>query len=59
MHDSLGDAFVVEVKDLLAKVKVFEQGWSARSDAKRVLVIRDGNTLLGGQDRHVLSGCLM
>jgi hypothetical protein len=50
---------MVEVKDLFAKVKVFEKGWPARPDAKRVLVIRDGNTLLGGQDRHVFSGCLV
>ena len=50
---------MIEVENLLAKMKIFEQRGSARSDAKRVLVIRDGHALLGRQYGHIVPGSLV
>jgi hypothetical protein len=50
---------MIEVEDLLAKMKVFEQCRSASPDAKGVLIIRDGDALLGGQDGHIFARSLM
>ena len=50
---------MVEVEDLLAKMKIFEQCWSTRPDAKRVLIIRDGDALLGRQYRNIFACCLV
>ena len=50
MHDSLGDAFVVEVGNLLAKNEVFEESRAAQPCLQRVLIIRDRNALIGGED---------
>ena len=47
VHDTLRDALVVEMKDLLAKMEVFEQGRTTGTDAQRVLVIGYQDTLLG------------
>ena len=55
MHDSLRNPLMVEVEDLLAKMKIFEQCRSARPDAKGVLIIRDRDALLGGQDGHIFT----
>ncbi len=49
VHDALGDAFVVEVEDLLAEVKVLEQRRAAVADAQRVLVVGDRHALLRRQ----------
>ena len=51
VDDPLGDALVVEVEDLLAEVEVFQERRAARADPERVLVVGDGDALLGGQDR--------
>ena len=53
MDDPLGNALVIEVKDLLAKVKVFQRRRAALADPKRVLIVGDGSTLLCGQHRRV------
>jgi len=37
VHDPLGDAFVVEVEELLAEGEVLQQRRSALADAQRVL----------------------
>ena len=49
VNDPLGDALVVEVEDLLPKMKIFQQGRPSRADPQRVLIIRDQDALLGGQ----------
>ena len=59
MDHALGDAFVVEMKDLLAEVMVLEQGRAAPSDFKGVLVVGDRRTLLGGEHGHVAAGDLV
>ena len=51
VDDALRDTLVVEVKNLLAEMKVLKRGRPARADPQRVLVVRDRNALLGGQDR--------
>ena len=50
MNDALGDSLMIEVEDLFAEVKVFERRGATRTDPERVLVVRDGNALLGGQN---------
>jgi len=47
VHDALGDPLVVEVKSLLAQRKVFEQHWPAGVCLQGVLVVGDGQTLVG------------
>ena len=41
---------MIEMEDLLAKVRVFEQRRTARTLLERVLIIRDGRALLRGED---------
>ena len=41
VHDPLGDALVIEVRDLLAKDEVFEQRRAAEARLQRVLVVGD------------------
>ena len=47
MHDALGDAFVVEMRDLFTHDEIFEQRGAARTGAQRVLVIGDLHALIG------------
>ena len=47
MHNPLGDALVVEVGDLLAKDEVLEQRRAAEARLQRVLIVRDGDALVG------------
>jgi len=49
MHDPLRNPLVVKVRDLLAKVEVLEQAWSARSGLQGVVGMRDAQTLIRGQ----------
>ena len=51
VDDTLGDALVVEVEDLLPEVEVLEQRRTALAGSQRVLVIGDRHALLGGQPR--------
>src|SRR5258705_6650561 len=53
VNDPLGYALMIEVKNLFAKVKVFQHSGAAVADSKRVLIIGYGNTLLRGQDGRV------
>jgi hypothetical protein len=45
MHDALRNAFVVEMKDLLAEVEILQQRWSTRSDFQGVLIVGNRPTL--------------
>jgi hypothetical protein len=47
MHNPLRDALVIEVRDLLAKDEVLEQRRPAEARLQRVLVVRDGDALVG------------
>ena len=49
MDNPLGDALVVEVGDLLAKDEVLEQRRAAEARLQRVLIVRDGDALVGRQ----------
>ena len=59
VDDPLGDALVVEVEDLLAEVEVLQQGRAAGAGPERVLVVGDGNSLLGGQCRCIADSRLV
>src|ERR1700733_11691886 len=45
MHDPLGNALVVKVEDLLAKMEVFDQRRSTRTDFQGVLIVGNRSTL--------------
>jgi hypothetical protein len=49
MHDALGNALVIEMRDLLAQDEVFEQGRSPQSGLQRVLVVADAHALVRRQ----------
>ena len=49
VHDALGNALVVEVRELLAHDEVFEQRGAAFTGTQSVLVISDFHALVGGQ----------
>src|SRR3954447_19463595 len=59
MHDALGDALVIKVKDFFAEMKVLKRRRPAAADAERVLVVSDRGSLLGRQDGDVASRHLM
>ena len=49
VHDALGNALVVEVRDLLAEDEVFEERRSAKPGLERVLVVGNRDALIGGE----------
>jgi len=59
MHDTLGNALMIEMGDLLAQHKVFQQRGTARTALQRILVVRDRHTLVRGQQHVGLAGDLM
>ena len=59
MNNSLGNALVIEVKDLLTKVEVLEQGRTARADSQRVLIVRDRHALVRRQHGRAFLGGLV
>ena len=59
MHNTLRDAFMVEVIDLFAKNKIFEQHRAARHCFQRILIVGNGESLVGGQRRVAAAGVLM
>jgi hypothetical protein len=56
VHDALGDALVVEVKDLLAHHEIFEELRPAFARGERVLVVGDGHARAGGHRLDAVSG---
>ena len=50
MHHPLGNALMVEMGDLFAQMEIFEQSRAALARFQRVLVVRDRQALIGGQD---------
>ena len=59
MHHALGNALVIEMEDLFAKMKIFQSGRTARADLERILIVGNRRSLLRGQDRHILVGSLV
>jgi hypothetical protein len=59
MNHPLRNALVVEVEDLLAKMEIFEQRWSAGANLERVLIVRHRTALGRGQHRHISCRNLM
>ena len=50
MHDALGNALVVEVRDLLAQDEVFEQRRPAQPGFQGILVVGNRHALVGGEN---------
>ena len=48
MHDTLGDAFMVEVKDLFAQQEIFQKRRPACSGAQTVLIVGNRDAMIGG-----------
>ncbi len=59
MDDALRNALMVEVEDLVAQHKVFEQRWPTRAGFQRVLVVGDRRALLRRQHINAAPGRLM
>jgi hypothetical protein len=59
VDDPLGDALVIEVKDLLAKMEILEQCGAACADSQGVLIVRDGSALLRREYLNAFAGGLM
>ena len=59
VHHPLGNAFMVEVEDLLAEMEVLEQRRTAVADLQRVLIVGDGDPLLRRQPHAALAHRLM
>ena len=49
MHNALGDALVIEVRDLLAQDEVFKKGRAAQTRLQRALIVSDRHALVGRQ----------
>jgi hypothetical protein len=56
MHHAFGNSLVIEVGDLLAKMKIFQERGAALATLERVRVIIDQQTLIRGQPSAVGSG---
>jgi len=52
MHHALGDAFAVEVLQLLDQVEILDQDGAARAGGLRVLVVGDRRARCGGESRN-------
>ena len=50
---------MIEVKDLLTQVEIFQGGRAALADFERVLIIGDWCALLRRQDRHLRTSGLV
>jgi hypothetical protein len=59
VNDSLRNSFVIEVKNLFAKMKVLESRWTATSYFQRILIVRYWYALLSSQLRDAIFGDLM
>ncbi len=50
MHDALRDALMIEMRDLLAQNKIFQECRTAQTGFERVLIVRDRNALIRRQN---------
>ncbi len=49
VNHAFGNAFMIEMGDLFAEVKVFQQRWPAHAGLKRVLIVADLKPLISRQ----------
>ena len=49
MDDALGNAFVIEMRDLFAQDEIFQQRRAANAGLERILVVADRHALIRGQ----------
>src|ERR1700730_5388531 len=49
VHDALGDALVVEVRNFFAQYEIFKQRGSPRAGLERILIIRNRRALVRRQ----------
>jgi len=59
MHDALGDALVIEMENLLAKMLIFHLRRATGAGFQRILVVGDRCTLLRRQDVGAAPGDLV
>jgi hypothetical protein len=59
VHYALGDAFMVEMEDLLPQVEVLQYGRAPGADSERILIVRDRHALLGREHGHIAASDLM
>jgi hypothetical protein len=59
MNDPFRYAFMVEMENLLAKVKVFQRSWSAGTYPQRILIVANRNSLLRSQNGDAIARYLM
>ena len=59
VDDTLGDALMVEMVDLLAIDMVLQQHGAARAGLELILIIRHGHAVIGGEDARIARGALM
>jgi hypothetical protein len=59
VNDALGDAFMIEVRDLLTQHEVFEQGRAAFARFFGVLVVRDHEAVVRRQRLLDARRCLV
>jgi hypothetical protein len=53
MYHAFWNAFMIEMKDLLAEMKILDQGRTALANLQGILIISDRTALCGGQDLTV------
>ena len=59
VHYALGNAFVIEVRDLLAEMKIVHQRGPAAADLQRVIGLGEALTLCRGEEIAVLRRTLL
>jgi hypothetical protein len=59
MHHPLGDALMVEVKDFLSQMKIFQYSGAALPGFERILIVGDWRSLLCRQQGNPVTRCLV
>ena len=59
VDNTLGNALVIEMHDLLAQHEVFQQGGATQRGFQGILVVGDHDALVGGQRRVLAAGVLV
>jgi len=54
VHDTLRDAFTIELSKLLNEVVVLQQDGTTGAKSQRVVVVENGSTLVGGPERGIV-----
>ena len=59
MNDAFGDPFVVEMKDFLAEMEIFQSGRAARPKLEGIVVVGNRAALGGGENGVAIFSGLM